>query len=94
MPSLRFLFVDKLLREFLISHLPSDRGHDRVSVGTEKCGQRGLLLGGTGINAVSRLIGVENDEVLAGEVDVQTDDIRDLFMNGELEYPPGTLRSA
>ena len=72
----------------------SDRRHGWVSIGTEESHQSCLLLGSTCIDTFGGLIGPKDDHVLAGKMDLEANDIRDLFVGGKLEYPPCGLGSA
>ena len=51
------------------------------------------LLGSMGAYAVGGFIRVKNNKLLAREVNVQVNDIRDPVVNGELKYPPDSFRS-
>lgn len=77
----------------MISQLLSYWRHGRVGIGTEEGSQGGLLFSSTGVYAFGGLIRVENEEVLAREVDIQANNIWDLFVDWELEDPPDALGS-
>ena len=88
MPCFLPLVIHERLREPLIGRLSSEWSHGLVSVSTKERSHSGLLLGSTGVHILGKLVSVEGDVVVTGEVDLQAEDIRNLFMDGELKDSP------
>ena len=69
-PDLGFLFEDKLLGEFLVCQLLCDWCNGWVSIRMKEHSQCGLLLSSTGLYLFGGFIGVEDNRMLAREVDL------------------------
>ena len=86
--------IDKMLWKFLIgifaSFFPK---RSRISVGFKESSQRCSLVSATFKDSIKFLdIGIEDDHVVIGKVDLQSNDVWDLLMMFIMEYMPNGVR--